>query len=69
VCLFVFCLDCSKASHGNTACGDHAVARGQGPGEARGQEGAGQEGEGEEGVASKDYTVFAAMLRKTGPRR
>ena len=69
----MFCLECSRASHGSTACRDHSLAKGgEGQGGGGGREGAGGGegsvgGEGQE--LTKDYRVFDAMIRKTGSQR
>ena len=62
VCLFVFCLACKKASHGTANCSSllHEAASAE---EEDGNEKDGQE------VANKDYQVFEAMLKKSGPIR
>ena len=63
VCLFVFCLECKKASHGTADCIGHpqdsAIVR----------EISGKEKEEEENEKNKDCEVFEAMLRKSGPKR
>jgi len=58
VCLFVFCLECNKASHGAASCilQETAIV-----GEVDGGE--------KEKEKNKDYGVFEAMLRKSGPKR
>ena len=58
MCLFVFCLACNKASHGAASCilQETAIL-----GEVAGDE--------EEEEKNKDYGVFEAMLRKSGPKR
>ena len=60
VCLFVFCLECKKASHGTADC-ISLMSETTIVGEVDGDE--------EEIEKNKDYEVFEAMLRKSGPKR
>ena len=61
MCLFVFCLECKKASHGTANCSnlqqETAIV-----GEI-------DQGDKDESEKNKDYEVFEAMLRKSGPQR
>ena len=64
VCLFVFCLACSKASHGNAKCKE--VPQG-GIGGAVGE--VEQVSGKDDQHGNRDYEVFQAMFKKSGPKR
>ena len=61
MCLFVFCLACSKASHGNAKCKE--VPQGDIGGVVE------QVGGKDDHHGKRDYEVFQAMFKKSGPRR
>ena len=64
VCLFVFCLACSKASHGNAQCKEVPQNDiGDAVGEVE------QAGGKDNHHGNRDYEVFQAMFKKSGPKR
>jgi len=64
VCLFVFCLACRKASHGNAKCKE--VPQGDIGGAVGEVEQAGGK---EDHHSNRDYEVSQAMFKKSGPKR
>ena len=64
VCLFVFCLACSKASHGNAKCKEVPQ------GDIGGAVGEVEQVSGKDDhYSNRDYEVFQAMFKKSGPKR
>ena len=67
MCLFVFCLACSKASHGNAKCKEVSQRDiGDAVGEVDEVE---QVGGKDDQHGNRDYEVFQAMFKKSGPKR
>ena len=62
MCLFVFCLECKKASHGTANCSNLQQ-------ETAMVGSVDQDPDQGESEKNKDYEVFEAMLRKSGPQR
>jgi len=61
VCLFVFCMECNKASHGNSLCADHGKLRT----DAEEVENTSHTVK-EEEITNKDFEIFQGMVKRVG---